>query len=76
MRTALSPPTLTMSWAVDNNSAAQVKSLLEYGADPNGVLGNKDSYLTHASVKNNAEILDISTDEGDLEDIFLQVTNK
>jgi ABC-2 type transport system ATP-binding protein len=27
-------------------------------------------------VKNNAEILDISTDEGDLEDIFLQVTNK
>ncbi len=28
------------------------------------------------AVKNNAEILDISTDEGDLEDIFLQVTNK
>ncbi len=27
-------------------------------------------------VKNNVEILDISTDEGDLEDIFLQVTNK
>jgi ABC-2 type transport system ATP-binding protein len=27
-------------------------------------------------VKNNAEILDISTDEGDLEDIFLKVTNK
>ena len=27
-------------------------------------------------VKNNAEILDISTDEGDLEDIFLQVTNR
>ena len=27
-------------------------------------------------VKNNAEILDISTDDGDLEDIFLQVTNK
>ena len=27
-------------------------------------------------VKNNAEILDISSDEGDLEDIFLQVTNK
>ena len=27
-------------------------------------------------VRNNAEILDISTDEGDLEDIFLQVTNK
>ena len=27
-------------------------------------------------VKNNAEILDISTDEGDLEDIFLQLTNK
>ena len=27
-------------------------------------------------VKKNAEILDISTDEGDLEDIFLQVTNK
>tara|TARA_Y100001970_G_scaffold184618_1_gene224576 strand:- start:18284 stop:19213 length:930 start_codon:yes stop_codon:yes gene_type:complete len=26
-------------------------------------------------VKKNAEILDISTDEGDLEDIFLQVTN-
>jgi len=29
-----------------------------------------------SAVKNNAEILDISTDEGDLEDIFLQVTNK
>ena len=28
------------------------------------------------AVKNNAEILDISTDDGDLEDIFLQVTNK
>jgi len=28
------------------------------------------------TVKNNAEILDISTDEGDLEDIFLQVTNR
>ncbi len=28
------------------------------------------------AVKNNAEILDISTEEGDLEDIFLQVTNK
>ncbi len=28
------------------------------------------------AVKNNAEILDISTDEGNLEDIFLQVTNK
>ena len=28
------------------------------------------------AVKNKAEILDISTDEGDLEDIFLQVTNK
>jgi len=28
------------------------------------------------TVKNNAEILDISTDEGSLEDIFLQVTNK
>ena len=28
------------------------------------------------AVKNNAEILDISTDEGDLEDIFLQVTNR
>ena len=28
------------------------------------------------AVKNNAEILDISTDEGDLEDIFLEVTNK
>jgi len=28
------------------------------------------------AVKNNAEILDISTDEGDLEDIFLKVTNK
>ena len=28
------------------------------------------------TVKNNAEILDISTDEGNLEDIFLQVTNK
>ena len=27
-------------------------------------------------VKNNVEILDISTDEGDLEDIFLQLTNK
>ena len=27
-------------------------------------------------VKNNVEILDISTDDGDLEDIFLQVTNK
>ena len=27
-------------------------------------------------VKNNVEILDISTDEGDLEDIFLQITNK
>ena len=27
-------------------------------------------------VKNNVEILDISTDEGDLEDIFLKVTNK
>ena len=27
-------------------------------------------------VKNNAEILDISTDEGNLEDIFLKVTNK
>ena len=27
-------------------------------------------------VKNNGEILDIATDEGDLEDIFLQVTNK
>ena len=27
-------------------------------------------------VKKNAEILDISTDEGDLEDIFLQVTNR
>ena len=27
-------------------------------------------------VKNNVEILDISTDEGDLEDIFLQVTNR
>ena len=27
-------------------------------------------------VKNNVEILDISTDEGDLEDIFLLVTNK
>ena len=27
-------------------------------------------------VKNNAEILDISTDEGDLEDIFLEVTNR
>ena len=27
-------------------------------------------------VKNNVEILDISTDEGNLEDIFLQVTNK
>ena len=27
-------------------------------------------------VKNNVEILDISTIEGDLEDIFLQVTNK
>ena len=27
-------------------------------------------------VKDNAEILDISTDDGDLEDIFLQVTNK
>ncbi len=27
-------------------------------------------------VKNNAEILDISTDDGDLEDIFLEVTNK
>ena len=27
-------------------------------------------------VKNSVEILDISTDEGDLEDIFLQVTNK
>jgi len=28
------------------------------------------------AVKNNAEILDISTDEGDLEDIFLEITNK
>ena len=28
------------------------------------------------AVKNNVEILDISTDDGDLEDIFLQVTNK
>ena len=28
------------------------------------------------AVKNNAEILDISTDDGDLEDIFLQVTNR
>ncbi len=28
------------------------------------------------AVKNNAEILDISTDDGDLEDIFLQLTNK
>ena len=28
------------------------------------------------AVKNNVEILDISTDEGDLEDIFLQVTNR
>ena len=28
------------------------------------------------AVKNNAEILDISIDDGDLEDIFLQVTNK
>ena len=28
------------------------------------------------AVKNKAEILDISTDEGDLEDIFLEVTNK
>ena len=27
-------------------------------------------------VKNHAEIIDISTDEGDLEDIFLQVTNR
>ena len=27
-------------------------------------------------VKNNVEILDISTDEGDLEDIFLRVTNR
>ena len=27
-------------------------------------------------VKNNAEILDISTDEGDLEDIFLKLTNR
>ena len=27
-------------------------------------------------VKNNVQILDISTDEGDLEDIFLKVTNK
>ena len=27
-------------------------------------------------VRNNAEILDISTDEGDLEDIFLEVTNR
>ena len=27
-------------------------------------------------VKNNAEILDISTDEGDLEDIFLELTNR
>ena len=27
-------------------------------------------------VKNNAEIQDISTEDGDLEDIFLQVTNK
>ena len=27
-------------------------------------------------VKENAEIIDISTDDGDLEDIFLQVTNK
>ena len=28
------------------------------------------------AVKNNVEILDISTDEGNLEDIFLEVTNK
>ena len=28
------------------------------------------------TVKNNAEILDISTEDGDLEDIFLKVTNK
>jgi len=28
------------------------------------------------AVKNNAEILDISTDEGNLEDIFLEVTNR
>ncbi len=27
-------------------------------------------------VRNNAEILDVSTDEGDLEDIFLEVTNR
>ena len=27
-------------------------------------------------VKENAEIIDISTDDGDLEDIFLQITNK
>ena len=27
-------------------------------------------------VKNSAEIHDISTDDGDLEDIFLQITNK
>ena len=27
------------------------------------------------TVKNNAEIIDISTDDGDLEDIFIKLTN-
>jgi len=37
---------------------------------------NKFSEILKILGENNLEILDISTDDGDLEDVFIQLTNK
>ena len=53
-----------LAWAVVNQSETQVRMLLENGANPNGTLNNKDSYLVHASLKNELGILKILLDAG------------